>query len=93
MDQHKLVGPNFLSWRRNLKIVLQMEQLDWTLERAPPEVPVPGSTRAVANAYERDMVPFKQAYCIMMGSMNEELQKQCENSNPRAIMKHLETLY
>ncbi len=92
MDHHKLVGNNFLSWRRNLKLVLRAEKLEFTLDQAPPTIRANASAEA-RTAYEVAKDPFDKAYCIMMSSMNDELQKQCENTSPQQIMNHLVTLY
>ena len=80
LDQHKLVGPNFLAWRRNLRIVLQAERIEYTLDQAPPEPPAENATQAARNTYARNRDPFNQAYCVIMGSLSDDLQKQCENN-------------
>jgi hypothetical protein len=63
------------------------------LTEAPPEPPAEDATIAQRNAYMRQNDPFVQAKCVMIGSMTPELQKQCENKNPQAIMEYLEGLF
>ena len=76
MDQHKLVGPNFLAWRRNLRIVLQSEMLEHTLSQLPPAAPGENASEAERAAYNIAVQPFGQAYCVMLGSMSDDLRKQ-----------------
>ena len=75
MDQHKLVGPNFLAWRRNLRIVLQSEKIEFMLDQAPPVPPLPTATEQEREVYVKTIEPFSQAYCVMMESMSDDLQK------------------
>ncbi len=71
MDHHKLVGTNFLSWRRNLKLVLRYEKLEFTLDQAPPTIQANANAEA-RTAHEVAKEPFDKAYCIMMSLMNDE---------------------
>ena len=54
MDQHKLVGPNFLAWHRNLRIVLQSERIEHTLSQPPPAVPGENAMEAEHAAYNTE---------------------------------------
>ena len=40
LDQHRLTGPNFIDWLRNLKVVLASEKILYVLEQNIPE-PLP----------------------------------------------------
>ena len=37
LDKDKLIGPNFLEWRRKLKIVLDYERLSYILDTVDPD--------------------------------------------------------
>ena len=41
-EQHKLTGPNFVDWLRNLKVVLAYEKILYVLTQSPPE-PLPAN--------------------------------------------------
>ena len=92
LDQ-KLIGNNFLEWERNLRIVLRSERIGFTVDEPPPEQPDDDASRAVRTAYEKQKDAYEQAYCLMIGSMNSELQKQCDKMNSCEIMAHLKTLF
>ena len=93
LEKHTLNGHNYLEWRRNLKIVLRFEKLSHVLDEPYPEAPAEGATQAVMNRYERAHEAYESAYCIMLGSMDSEHQKQCENMNAHEMNDHLQRLY
>ena len=73
LEYHRLTGPNFVDWLRNLKV-----EILYVLTQSPPE-PLP----ADVSQEERDMSEkWKdddlQARCIMWASMSNELYKQHE---------------
>ena len=51
MDSHKLVGNNFISWRRNLRIVLRSERIGFTIEEPYPAAPTEKATEDVWEKY------------------------------------------
>ena len=36
LDQHRLTGPNFIDWLRNLKVVLASKKILYVLEQSQP---------------------------------------------------------
>ena len=36
LDQHRLTGPNFIDWLRNLKVILASKKILYVLEKCPP---------------------------------------------------------
>ena len=36
LDQHRLIGPNFIDWLRNLKVFLASEKILYVLEQSLP---------------------------------------------------------
>ena len=36
LDQHRLTGPNFVDWLRNLKVILAFEKILYILNQKPP---------------------------------------------------------
>ena len=75
LEKYTLTGPNYIEWRRNLKIVLRFEKIVHVLDEPHPPEPVEGSSRAVMTAYEKAKDAYEAASCIMLGSMDSELQK------------------
>ena len=94
LEQHRLTGPNFVDWLRNLKVVLAYEKILYVLTQSPPE-PLP----ADVSQEERDMLAkWKdddlQAHCIMWASMSNELHKQHEKyTYAKDILLHLQELF
>ena len=37
LEQHRLTGPNFVDWLRNLKVVLAYEKILYVLTQSPPK--------------------------------------------------------
>ncbi len=89
LEHHKLTGTNFLDWERYVHIVLKAERIDFIIERQPPQVPKEGPSEKFRKEYE----PYNQAQCIMLGSMNSELQEQCRNLSPCEMIEYLKVRF
>ena len=44
LTDNKLIGPNYVDWKRNLVIVLTSEQLKWVTQEVAPPIPNEFST-------------------------------------------------
>ena len=94
LEQHRLTGPNFVDWLRNLKVVLAYEKILYVVTQSPLE-PLP----ADVSQEERDMLEkWKdddlQAQCIMWASMSNELHKQHEKyTYAKENLLHLQGLF
>ena len=75
LEKEKLNGTNFLDWSRNLKIVLRQERKAYVLETPLPEEPNANATRAVRDAYMKHKNDLEDVTCLMLATMNSELQK------------------
>ena len=53
LDQYRLIGPNFLDWLRNLKVILAFEKILYVLEHSLPG-PLP------ENVFQEEQVTLKQ---------------------------------
>ena len=73
LESNKLIGPNFLDWLRNLKIVLRSEKLLFILDEAILEVPSVDAPNEVYMAYNRYRDAKEMATCLMLASMSPEL--------------------
>ncbi len=93
LDNNKLVGNNFISWKRNIRIILRAERIGFTIEQPYPQPLPDNATLEQLNEREQRVRSYEQAQCIMLGSMIDDLQKQCENMNSYDMMQHLQTLF
>ncbi|KAK2417007.1 secreted RxLR effector protein [Trifolium repens] len=94
LDKEKLNGSNFLDWHRNLRIVLKHDNKLYALEELVPEnEPANNAPRAEKDAYKKHVDDANEVACLMLATMNSELQKQHENMNAVEMIEHLKTLY
>ena len=92
-EKDKLNGTNFFDWYRNLRIVLKQEKKSYVLEKPILEPPTVNSVRADKNAYKKHQDDALDIRCLMLATMNSELQKQHENMNAFDMIVHLKRLY
>ncbi|KAL8114400.1 hypothetical protein AgCh_021310 [Apium graveolens] len=93
LDAHKLTGPNFADWLRNLRIVLRVEKLEYVLDSPKPTEPANDAHNDEHVVYHKWIDDANVAQCIMLASMNIELQKQHEHMDAHTILMHLQELY
>ena len=76
LEKDKLSGTNFLDWQRNLRIVLRQERKLYVLDGSVPEQPPPSSApRADRDTYQKHLNDAVDAGCLILATMNFELQK------------------
>ncbi|XP_024024943.1 uncharacterized protein LOC112092608 [Morus notabilis] len=94
LNKHTLTGENFTNWKRNLKIVLTFEKLNFILNTpCPPEPPVDAPDE-VFLAYQHWKDFDDMTHCYMMASMSTMLQAQHEDYiTARQIMDNLEDMF
>ncbi|XP_024031745.1 uncharacterized protein LOC112094602 [Morus notabilis] len=94
LNKHNLTGENFTDWKRNLKIILTFEKLNFVLNTpCPPEPPV-DAPNEVFIAYQRWKDSNDMARCYMMASMSTMLQAQHKDYiTARQIMDNLEDMF
>ncbi|KAL8116072.1 hypothetical protein AgCh_022529 [Apium graveolens] len=93
LDAHKLTGPNYADWLRNLRIVLRIEKLEYVIDSPKPTEPASDAHNDEHVVYRRWIYDANVSQCIMLGSMNIELQKQLEHMDAHTILMHLQELY
>ena len=93
LEENKLIGPNFLDWFRNLRIVLKAEKLAYVLNEPLPNPPADDVSEEVQKAYKKHIDDDEMARCIMLASMSHELQKQHEAMDANTIVYHLRELF
>ena len=89
LDKDKLNGANFLDWYRNLRIILTQERKLYVLEQPIPEAPPATATRADKDAYKKHQDDALDVSCLMLTTINSELQKQHELMTAYDMVEHL----
>ncbi|XP_024028690.1 uncharacterized protein LOC112093780 [Morus notabilis] len=94
LNKHTLTNENFTDWKRNLKIVLTIEKLNFVLNtHGPPEPPV-DAPNEVFLAYQRWKDSDDMTRCYMIASMSTVLQAQHEDYITTCqIMDNLEDMF
>ncbi|KAK6151810.1 hypothetical protein DH2020_014445 [Rehmannia glutinosa] len=94
LDTNRLTSPNFVDWLRNLRIVLQSECREYVLDAAPPQNPPVNTTEEEFAKHRKQMNDDAQAWCYMLASMSNELQRQNDGlKHATEILLHLKELY
>ncbi|KAL8155353.1 hypothetical protein AgCh_000657 [Apium graveolens] len=93
LDAHKLTGPNYADWLRNLRIVLRIEKLEYVIDSPKPTEPASDAHNDEHVVYRKWIDDASVTQCIMLASMNIELQKQHEHMDAHTILMHLQELY
>ncbi|KAG8489272.1 hypothetical protein CXB51_017288 [Gossypium anomalum] len=79
LEKDKLNGLNFLDWFRNLRIVLKQERKLYVIEKPLPDEPPANASRANKDAYKKHLDEMVDVGCLMLATMNPDLQKQHED--------------
>ena len=93
LDTNKLTGPNYVDWLRNLKIVLNQENLSYIIESPEPKKLGDKATDEEKAAYKKRQNDSMTVKCIMLASMNNELQRQHDDMDAQSILLNLKELY
>ena len=82
LDSDKLTGPNFDSWYRRLRIVLEHERILYVITDPAPEQPAPNVRGIVRDTYLKWSNDRTIVRCIMLASMNDEFSRKFEEAQP-----------
>ena len=93
LEKDKLNGTNFIDWSRNLRIVLKQEKKLEVLEQALPNEPARNATNAQRKEFEKKRNDYNDVTCLMLATMNPELQKQFMDMEAFDIMTHLKKMF
>ena len=93
LKKDKLNGLNFLDWFRNLRIVLKQERKLYVIEQPVPNEPPTNASRADRDAYRKHLNDMVDVGCLMLATMNPELQKQHEDMVAYEMIEHLKEFY
>lgn len=92
-EKLKSDGSNFIDWYRNVRIVLRQEQKDKVLTTAPPKEPASDATQEAKDAYTKATELEVQVQCLLVSSMDSELQKRFEYDLPYDTMEQLKKMF
>ena len=93
LNSNKLTGQNYVDWLRNLKIVLSQEKLSYILDAHDPkplENDATDEDKSTYKMWQNDSLIVK---CIILASMNNELQRQHDSMDTQSILLNLKELY
>ncbi|XP_074302883.1 uncharacterized protein LOC141637218 [Silene latifolia] len=94
LEKEKLNGSNFLEWYRNLRIVLKQEKKVYVLEKELPKKPDSNVHTTARNAWKEHSDANIDVCCLILATMNTELQKQYENvESAYDIVENLKAMF
>ena len=93
MDANHLIGPNFTDWLRNLKILLKSERIAYVLEGDDLVERALDASEDEVWEYQKWQEDSTTVQCYMLASMCNELQRQHEDMEPKAMLLHFMELF
>ena len=95
LEKDKLNGKNFLDWYRNLRIVLKQEKKQYVLDEALPaaEPASDGVTAEKIAAYRKHVNDSNDVTCLMLATMESDLQKQFEEVEAFEMVTQLKEMF
>ena len=93
LEKDKLNGTNFTTWYRNLRIVLRHEKKEQVLENPLPEEPADNANATARNAYQKLVDESNEISCLMLASMEPDLQQQFENIEAFDMIENLKSMF
>ena len=78
LKENKLVGTNYIDWKRNLNLVLTAEDCNFVLTKICPLAPDSISEPENDTAYYKWCKADKMIRCYILASMSNVLQQQYE---------------
>ena len=90
LDNDKLVGSNFDSWYRKLKIVLEYERILYVLTKPAHDKPMPNVCGFVRGTYQKWPSDRMMVHCIMRAAMNDEFGSKFEHAQFKKMLQILE---
>ncbi|KAK8597134.1 hypothetical protein V6N12_065610 [Hibiscus sabdariffa] len=93
LEKEKLNDINFLDWFRNLRKVLKQERKEHVIEEPVPDEPAANAPRADKDKFKKYMDDMVDVGCLMLATMDSELQKQHENMVAYEMIQNLKEIY
>ena len=89
LDSDRLIGSNFDSWYRKLKIVLEYERILYILTDQALEEPAANAPHATRDTYMKWLNDHTTVRCVMRIAMNDKLNHIFENVQLEKIIQML----
>ena len=89
LKSEKLKGPNYNSWYRKLKIVLEHERILYVITDPAPEEPAANARGMIRDTYQKWLNDRTTVRCIILASMSDELSRRFESAQPNEILQAL----
>ena len=93
MDANRLTGPNFTDWLMNIKLLLKFERIAYVLDGDGPVELASDASEDEIWEYQKWHEDSSTVQYYMLASMCNELQRQHEDMEPRAMLLHLMELF
>ena len=93
LEKDKLNGTNFTTWYRNLIIVLKHYKKEQVLENPLPEEPANNSNATTRNAYQKLVDESNEISCLMLDSMEPDLQQHFKNIEAFDMIENLKSMF
>ena len=92
-EKLKSDGSNFMDWFRSVRIVLRQEKKDQVLTTVPKAVLALDATQIVKDEYDKALDLEIQVQCLLVSTMEPELQKRFEFDVPYHTLEHLKKMF
>ncbi|GJY28817.1 zinc finger, CCHC-type containing protein [Tanacetum coccineum] len=96
-EKQKLIGPNFIDWYRQLRIVLSIEdKLNYLEQPLPPVLVAPEGQQValeIIAAHTAWIKGSKEIVGLMLMTMEPEIQRNLENLHAYEMLQELKTLF
>ena len=93
LEKDKLNSKNFLDGYRNLRIVLKHKRKLYVIDKAILDEPAPDTPKIERNAFNKYKEDSLDVTCIMLATMEPELQKQMEDMEAYDVIVHLKEMF
>jgi transposase InsO family protein len=93
LEKDKLNGTNYADWIRNLRIVLRAEKKEDVLDTPLPDEPAENAPAAERNAYKKASDADLEVSCLMLASMEPDLQMQFDGHSANDMIVALEEMF
>ena len=93
MDDKILIGPYFLDWLKNLRIVLKEEKIAYVIVKPIPEFLTVDAPESVQNAYKKHLIDSVRVGLFIHTSMSPEFQKRYKTEDAYSIVRYLREHY
>ena len=80
LDNDKLMGPNFDSWYRKLRIILEHERILYMINDPAPEEPSLNAHGTARDTYYKWFSDRTMVRCIILAAMNDKFNRIFEET-------------